>query len=152
MDARTLADHIIKTLDGVDALEVNGDWFMFYDARDGTPVDQRMPFVTIVTSDAHDQASDLTSRGAYRLNIGVSRETYEARFGPPPPGPLQAEPIDTGHDYTQLDILMPHPVYSPLNWVCVVSPSNTTVEAITPLLQEAHRIAAERHIRRDARQ
>ena len=152
MDARTLADHITQHIVGVHALEANGDWFLYYDPQDGTPVDQRMPFATIVTSDAHDQASDLTSRNAFRLNIGVARDTYEARFGAPPRGPITADPIDTGHDYTELDTLMPHPIYAPLNWVCVVSPSDATVEALTPLLVEAHDIASGRHARREARE
>ncbi len=152
MDARALANHIAQTIEGIHTLEANGDWFLYYDPRDGTAVDQRMPFATIVTSDAHDQASNLTSRNTHRLNIGVSRETYEASFGPPPRGPITADPIDTGHDYTQLDVLMPHPIYAPLNWVCVVSPSIETVEAITPLLIEAHEIASGRYERRTSRE
>lgn len=135
----------IRSLEGVSVLEVNGDAFCFVG---DAPEDQRMPFATLVSSDAHDSASNLSRPGAFRLNIGVSRETYEARFGPPPPGPLQADPIDTGHDYTRIDVLMPHPIYSPLNWVCVVNPSEATFEALQPLLTEAHAIAGGRHERR----
>ncbi len=148
MDEATVAQQIRARLDGVETVEVNGDTFFFVG---DAPADQRMPFATLVTSDAHDQASDLNRPGVYRLNIGVERATYEAQFGALPPGPLTADPVDTGHDYRQLDRLMPHPIYSPLGWISVLNPSHVTFEAIWPLLQEAHAVALDRRSRRESR-
>ena len=148
MDSAELARSIQGSFEGVEVLEADGDTFFFVGDQ---PADQRMPFATIVTSDAHDRASDLDRQGVFRLNIGVSREAYEARFGPPPPGPLTAEPVDTGHDYAVLDAFMPHPIYASLNWVCVLNPSEATLEAVRPLLEEAHGIAAARRSRRETR-
>lgn len=149
MDPTAIVSAICESFEDVSVTEANGDAFFFVG---DSPADQRMPFATLVGSDAHDRASDLSSRGAFRLNIGVSRETYEARFGPPPAGPIQADPIDTGHDYTRIDVLMPHPIYSPLHWVCVVNPSVATFEALQPLLEEGHAIAGGRRERRAGRE
>ena len=148
MDPAEIARSIQAAFEGVEVLQASGDTFFFVGDQ---PADQRMPFATIVTSNAHDRASDLDRPGVFRVNIGISRESYEARFGPPPPGPITAEPLDTGHDYTALDVLMPHPIYASLNWVCVLNPGGPTREALQPLLTEAHGIALARRERREAR-
>lgn len=149
MEAADVARTIIEALAPVEVVEASGDWYCFVGAE---PADQRMPFATIVTSNAHDRASDLDRPGVFRLNIGVPREAYEARFGPPPSGPITAEPVDTGHDYTARDVLMPHPIYASLGWVCIVSPKEATLEALRPLLADAHRIALKRQRRRESRE
>ena len=68
----------------------------------------------------------------FRLNIGVSKKTYEGLFG-------------EGHyDFAALDQLMPHPVYGTNHWVCVLNPSEPTFKKLKPLLAEAYDIAAQR--------
>src|SRR5262249_21474905 len=70
----------------------------------------RMPFATIVTKDYgdFDRASNLNRPGVFRLNIGVSKETYRSLFGPQPPPPGASGVVDTGHDFTAVDQIMPH--------------------------------------------
>lgn len=125
-------------------VEAHAAHFFFFDPEYGQEVDQRLPFATVVTDDAHDPASNLSRPGTYRLNIGVTRETYGRLFGPPPPASREMPVVETGHDYTRLDQLMPHPVYAPLAWVCVLNPSEATFRAVQPLLDEAHAVAARR--------
>lgn len=55
-------------------------------------------FATIVTTDEHDTASNLSRPGFFRLNIGVSRGTFERVAG------AAAEP-----DSTASDRFFPHP-------------------------------------------
>ncbi len=99
-----------------------------------------------------DRASHLDRPGVFRLNIGVGKDTYRSLFGPQPPPPGEAGVVDTGHDFTILDQLLPHPVYAPQSWVCVVSPSAATFQTVVqPLLAEAHDRAVSRHARRAAR-
>jgi hypothetical protein len=43
---------------------------------------------------------------------------------------------------------MPHPVYAPQGWVCVLNPSAETFERVKPLLREAYEIAVARVARR----
>ena len=95
-------------------------------------------FATIVTTDEHDmgEPSNLSARpDVYRLNIGVSRETFDRLVGD-----------TTDPDYAALDRLLPHPVYAQQHWISILNPSEATFEVIVkPLLTEAHdRIARTR--------
>ena len=86
-------------------------------------------FATIVTTDEHDQASNLSRPGVFRLNVGtLSRETFARLVG------HVADP-----DYTELDRVMPHPVYARQRWVSILNPSHRSFEEICkPLLAETH--------------
>jgi hypothetical protein len=146
-DEAAIIRTITETLGGVDVQMLDDDAFFFYAPGHGLPVDRRLPFATLVTSDKHDRASNLHRPGVFRLNVGVSAETFRSLFGELPPskgGPY--EPI-TGYDFTVLDTLLPHPVYGRLHWLCVLSPSPETFERVRGLLAEAHEIAAERYAR-----
>ncbi len=91
-------------------------------------------FATIVTTDEHDTASDLSRPGRFRLNIGVSGPTFARLVG---------DAVDP--DFTASDSLLPHPVYAKQHWVSIVNPTAATLEAVVlPLLDEAHeRLAAQ---------
>jgi hypothetical protein len=85
-----------------------------------------------------DCASNLNRPDVFRLNIGVSKETYRRLFGPPPSPASPSGVVETGHDFTTLDQIMPHPVYAPQSWVCVLNPSETTFQqSVQPLLADA---------------
>src|SRR5262249_39633037 len=116
--------------------------------RRSLPVERRQPFATIVDSDDFDQASDLQRPGVFRLNLGIGRGSYRARFGEPPAWPSDGGVVRTGHDFTVLDQLLPHPVYAPLGWVCVLNPSETTFEELQGLLGEAYALAVRSYSRR----
>jgi hypothetical protein len=47
--------------------------------------------------------------------------------------------VDTGHDFTELDRLMPHPIYAWMAWVQVLNPSVSTFVQILSLMDEAYR-------------
>jgi hypothetical protein len=109
-----------------------------------------MPFATLGTADTEgDRASHLDRPSVFRLNVGVSRETYGRLFGSHPTPPGAAAVVETGHDFTALDVLILHPVYATQSWVCVLNPGAATWEPMRLLFEEAHRRAAERHVRRD---
>lgn len=138
MDEASLIQYIVDTFDGVDVVEAPGATFFFYDPGREEPPDRRFPFATIVSNDNFDRASNLNRPSVFRLNVGVSRDTYRSLFGPKPPRPGPDGVVDTGHDFTALDQLLPHPVYAPQSWVCVLNPSAETFEAVRPLLAEAY--------------
>ncbi|GAA4910090.1 hypothetical protein EV188_10188 [Actinomycetospora succinea] len=113
-------------------IEADGDVYAICDP-DGTYEERpRHGFATIVTSDAHDTASDLDRPGVYRLNLGLPRERAE-------------EVVDASaeHDLTALDVLMPHPVYGAYGFVCVLNPDRTWPQ-VQGLIDEAHAHAAAR--------
>ena len=85
-------------------------------------------FATIVETDENDDASNLSARGAFRLNIGVLPKTFKSIVDP-----------SVSYDYTAEDVLMPHPVYAAQRWICIVNPSRATFDdKVKPLLDEAY--------------
>jgi hypothetical protein len=128
----------VERLPGVIATTGAGDWYFFYDPDGVTVPERRFPFCTIVTGDRYDGASRLDrDEATYRLNLGISRDSYEAHFGPAPRQAAGREVIDTGADYTATDTLLPHPYYAPLHWVCVVNPGEGTRAELSRLLGES---------------
>jgi hypothetical protein len=155
VDEVSITQYIADTFAGVDVVhpEVSGGpeiaWghtCFIYDPNRNLEPKHQFPFATIVSKDHgdFDRASNLNRPGVFRLNIGIRKETYRSLFGPPPPpGPTGV--VNTGHDFTALDQIMPHPVYAPQAWVCVLNPSEATFQAVRPLLAEAYDVAVGRH-------
>ena len=136
-----------------------GDSFFYVNPGHAALPEGAFPFATIVTKDytGFDEASQLNRPGIFRLNIGLSRDTYHRLF-PDADADANANadgatdaPVETnatapaGHDFTALDRLMPHPLYGPQHWVCVLNPSRATFESLQPLLSEAYQRAITRH-------
>jgi hypothetical protein len=152
MDEASITQYITDTFDGVDVVVGSGNTFFFYDPARKLPPERRMPFATFVTNDNYDRASHLSRPSVFRLNLGVSKDTYRSLFGPQPSPPGAAGVVDTGHDFTALDQILPHPVYAHLSWVCVLNPSDATFrEVVRPLLAEAYDLAAGKYAKRAAR-
>jgi len=161
MNQHAIIDHIRRRLEGVDVVTATpesgapelawGDTFFIYDPDRVLIGRQQFPFATIVTKDYgdFDRASDLDREGVFRLNIGLSERAYDSVFSPVGPEHLAGG----GRDFTVMDTLMPHPVYAPQRWVCILNPSADTFERdVWPLLVDAHAAAAARYRRRGDRQ
>ncbi|MEU4782586.1 DUF6194 family protein [Micromonospora sp. NPDC023633] len=138
MDVGDMKRYIRETFDGVDILEANEDTFYIYDPGRDLPAERQLPFATIVTGDHYDDASALDRPGAWRLNIGLTRSAYGALFA-------QRHGSDGGVDHTVPDTVLPHPVYAPQHWVCVVNPGEATLDTVRQLLAEAYDFAARKH-------
>ncbi len=146
MDEIAITRYITDTFANVETATTQGYTFFFYGS------DHKLPFATLATQDNDfDRASNLNRESVFRLNIGVSKDTYRSLFGPPPSPPGPTGVVDTGHDFSTLDQLLPHPVYAPQSWVCVLNPSVETFQAVKPLLAEAYDLAARRHAKREGR-
>ncbi len=137
---------VVRPTDGPGA----GDTFFYYAPQHDLDMTSQLPFATIVVKDYgdFDNLSQLDRPGVFRLNIGVSRDTFRALFGYAP-GEKGSE--GASYDFAALDQLMPHPVYAPQSYVCVLNPSPETFETINPLLAEAYSLSADRHARKQAR-
>lgn len=130
----SLVDLITSRYPGTIVAEAMHAWFFSLN-------DQAWPnFATIVTTDEHDDASDLFRPGTFRLNIGVSGATFDRLVGDASDAADAAAP-----DHTAADVLLPHPVYAAQHWVSIVNPSAERLERdLLPLLDEAHaRLAAQ---------
>jgi Family of unknown function (DUF6194) len=123
--------YITETWPETDVVQAMNAWFFSLDPEKHWP-----NFATVVTTDEHDEASNLSRHGVFRLNMGVDRETFER---------VAAE-AGENPDYTAFDRVLPHPVYAAQRWICIVNPSETTFrDVVVPLLAVAHdRLAAQR--------
>jgi hypothetical protein len=151
MDQDAIIQYVTDTFTGVEVLRPTdgpgaGDTFFIYDPQQNIEPKRQFPFATIVTKDYgdFDNSSQLNRPDVYRLNIGVSRDTFRALLGYPP---SEAGTKSAEYDFAALDRLMPHPAYATQAFVCVLNPSPETFEAIKPLLAEAYSRAATRHAR-----
>jgi Family of unknown function (DUF6194) len=143
MDRESITRYITETFEGVDVVVVAGDTFFFHDRLDPS---RRVPFATIVTRDQeHDRASNLDRPSVFRLNIGISKQTFRSFFG------AESSSADGGggaggrYDFAALDRLLPHPVFGGMNWVCVLNPSASTFQSLRPLLAEAYGLSVRRY-------
>lgn len=139
MDEQAVARYIIDTFPDVETTDAFGYIFFFY--RD----DHMLPFVTIATTDnEHDRVSQLARPGVFRVNIGVSKQTFQKLFG------TDGRRVED-YDFSVLDTLMPHPEYAAQSFICVLNPGATTGPLLSPLLAEAYERAVQRYNRRDQR-
>jgi hypothetical protein len=137
MNESFITTYITTTFPDVETAENFGYTFFFYRS------DHMLPFATLAAADnEYDRVSNLDRPGVYRLNLGVSRETFQALFG--------AAKVDvSAHDYTALDVVMPHPDYSPQHFICILAPSAATWEQqVRAWLAEAYALAVRRFNRR----
>jgi hypothetical protein len=128
---RYLTDHF----PGTRLVEANGDAFAIHDPDGDLPPERQIPWATVVTTDMYtpdgepwDVASRLDRPGVFRLNIGLPRAAYR-----------ELDPADG--DLDALDVLLPHPEYGTLGWVCVLNPDRTW-PTVVGLLDQAYGFAA----------
>ena len=141
----------IESLEGVLALKPQpgdgtpeiawGDAFFYY-APDGV-VPQTQPFATIVTKDyPDDTTSRLNREGAFRVNVAAGAMQFR-RWTGREPRQLTGAPIDPVDD-----VVLAHPVYGELGWLCVTNPGPHSSESLRDLLRTAHAAARARYERR----
>jgi hypothetical protein len=133
MNELEVKDYIMKTFPEVEMLNNYGYDMFFYKS------DRKLSFATLISSDyEYDNVSNLNRPGVFRLNIGVSKQTFQSLFG-------KDEVNRKDYDFTVLDEIMPHPEYAQYHFICVLSPGDKTFEKIRSLLAEAYDIAARRY-------
>ncbi|GAB6940436.1 hypothetical protein JCM11754A_39630 [Isoptericola variabilis] len=114
-----------------------GDAFFYY-APDGQVPTTVQPYGTVVTKNYPDDTScDLDRPGRWRVNAHVGRERARGLVGG-----------EVAWGDVEADVLLPHPVYGELGWVCVVNPADRTTPQVLDLLREAHDDARRRYERR----
>lgn len=136
--------YLLEQFPGVVALHSWGETAFFFNP--GLTRPRGVYFVTLKDKDGpHDKASQLNRAGVYRLNIGLTREHYQQLFGALPARPPKAGVVSTGHDFSALDVITPHPVYGWMGWISVINPGETTFARLQPLLHAAYQQAAARY-------
>ncbi|MEO0487034.1 MAG: DUF6194 family protein [Pseudomonadota bacterium] len=122
----TIIEHLLSRFDGTTVVAAWGERSVFYNP--GNQLPRGVYFATVKEKDGdNDRASRLGRAGAFRLNLGTSKPLFLARFGPPPARPGKGGVIAGPWDFTQYDVLTPHPVYGWMSWVAVLNPSPQTL-------------------------
>lgn len=142
-----IAEYILDHYVGLVAVDAWGEQSFFYNP------DGRLPrgvyFATLKDKDGdNDKASKLDRDGVFRLNFGVSKPSFERVLGERPVRPSAGGVVDTGHDFTQLNTLLPHPVYAWMSWVCILNPDEAMFRGLVPLLNESYDLVVKKYAKR----
>tara|TARA_B110000879_G_C10924106_1_gene413305 strand:+ start:141 stop:605 length:465 start_codon:yes stop_codon:yes gene_type:complete len=132
--------HILSTYTDVVVKNAWGETSFFYNP------DNRLPrgvyFATIKIKDGeNDSSSELDRPNIFRLSIGVGNDYYELLFGSKPSRPAKGETVGMGIDFSEVDILMPHPVYAWMGWVSILSPLKDKSPALNEYIKAAYQSA-----------
>ena len=125
----------IAGLPDVEQSEAFGYQFFFVGSE------RMLPFATIASNDnEYDNKSNLDREGVYRVNIGVSKETFDRLVG-------DISVADC--DFSQLNAFLPHPDYAKQHFLCILAPTGDQLRRTQALLEEAHAIALRRQERKE---
>ncbi len=124
MTPAELLRHLLTKFPLIESVSSQENTFLFFGSE------RNFPIATLVTNDEYDRHSNLGRPDIYRLNIGASRETFQELF------PNFAD--DDFLDYTEIDVVLPHPVYGKMNWICVLNPGPESLAVTERVLSEAY--------------
>ncbi len=147
MRIEDIIDYVLSTYDGLVVDRNWGERGLFYNPHRTLP--KGVYLLTFKERDgANDSASNVNREGVFRLNLGISKETFREMFGSMPSRPPAGQHIAGPWDFQALDVITPHPVYGWMAWTAVLSPSVKTFEALKPLIGEGYELAVQRFRRR----
>jgi hypothetical protein len=123
-------ERFVRSLENVQRSADMGYIFYFYGDN------HMVPFTTIAEhSNKYEEVSKLDREGVFRVNIGVSKATFDSLF---------PEVNEQTIDYTALDIFMPHPHYAKQFFICIINPSDKNAEQLKKYITEAHAVMKDR--------
>lgn len=93
----------------------------------------------------NDRSSDLNRENIYRVNLGIRKNTFINMFGAVPKRPDKGGIVDMPYDFTEINNIIPHPVYAWMGWICVLNPTEMIFEELKPFIQEAYKYAREKY-------
>ena len=138
MEAENVVEYLLKNYEGIVRGKEWGETALFYNP--GKALARGTYFVFIKENDTkNDIVSDLNRKGVYRINMGVSKETFLSMFEKLPEKPQKGEIVKMGYDFQEFDKIMPHLSYGWAGWICILNPSKVTFEKkLKPLIDEAY--------------
>ena len=147
MQIDEIVDDLLNRFDHLVVKKTWGETSLFFNPNGASA--HGSYFVTMKDSDGeNDKASNLDRDGIFRISFGISINSYEALFGPKPPRPLKGGVVETGHDFAQTNLLMPHPIYAWMNWLQVLNPSQEIWNSNQILIQESYGLSKARFEKR----
>ena len=133
MNANNLEQWILGNYQDVIVTDAFRERSFFYNPDGSLP--KGIYFATIKESDGpNDKASNLDREGIYRLSLGVGKKQYQQLFGDIPKRPAKGEIVELDFDFSTTGILMPHPIYAWLGWICINNPDSENLDLLKHLL------------------
>lgn len=140
MHIQDIEHYILENFDDIVPLESWGEKSFFLNP--GGQLKRGTYFATIKEKDGdNDRASHLSRSGIFRLNIGVSKQCYLSLFQKLPQRSAKGQSILWEGDFTEIDKLLPHPIYAWMGWICVLNPSAQTFTLCQSYLEDAYQKA-----------
>jgi len=150
MQQQEVFDWCLQNLDGTVFTKNWGEYGIFYNP-DNT-LKKGVYVLTIKEKDGeNDNASNCSRDGVFGVNVGIRKTTFIEMFSHIPKRPAASCRVDMDYDFTELDKIMPHPVYAWMGWIRVLNPSKETFEKLKPLIQESYTYAQEKFKKRKGR-
>ena len=147
MEPKQILNWCLGHLEGAILVNSWGETGVFYNP--GHVLKRGIYVLTVKEKDGdNDRASQLDQDGVYRVNLGLRKKTYVSLFGPTPRRPPKGGTVEMDVDFTRTDILLPHPVYAWMSWMCVLTPSEGTFKKLKPLIFESYEYAKEKFSKR----
>lgn len=138
-----LYHHLLSNFKDLVAIQSWGEDALFYNPGGKKP--RGIYFCTFKEKDGpNDKASELNRGGIYRFNVGISKQDYTLMFGSVPKRPSKGGVIETGHDFRQINVITPHPVYGWMHWISVLNPSKKTIETLSPIIERSYQLAVKK--------
>lgn len=143
-DSYVISNYLLSTFEDIILLNAWGENSFFYNPSNASP--RGTYFCTIKEKDGdNDKASELYRSNIFRFNFGVSKKTFADLFGNIPKRPAKGSVIDYDCDFSQVDILQPHPIYGWMCWVAILNPTKETFDELKILLEESYRLVLMKH-------
>lgn len=147
MKPEEIINYCLDNLEGCILVESWGEKGIFYNP--GNVLKRGVYVLTIKEKDGdNDKGSKLDREGIYRLNVGVRKNTFIRLFSAVPKRPQAGKIVDMDYDFSEVDKILPHPVYAWMGWICVLNPSNNTFEEVKLYIKEAYEYAKEKFAKR----
>ncbi|GFI61680.1 hypothetical protein IMSAG049_00841 [Clostridiales bacterium] len=147
MEYQDILNYCLNIFDGAVLINSWGEKGIFYNPKN--VLKRGVYILTIKEKDGNnDKGSNLNRENIYRVNIGLRKQTFLNLFGYLPKRPPAGGIVDMDFDFTELNKIMPHPVYAWMGWISILNPSRETFESIKPFIKEAYEFAQEKFKKR----
>ena len=147
MTPDAILKYCLENLDGTILVNSWGERGIFYNPAG--KLKRGIYVLTVKEKDGdNDKSSKLDRKDVYRMNLGIRKNSFSKIFGPLPKRPAKGCTVDMNCDFSSINVLLPHPVYAWMGWICVLNPSSQCFEELKPLIQEAYEYAKAKYKKR----
>jgi hypothetical protein len=141
---KDLSEYILSNFEDVYEIDSWGEKSYFYNPGKVKP--RGSYFCTMKEKDGdNDKASGLDREDVFRFNFGVSKEVFKELFSEIPARPGKGGIIEGLYNFTEIDILTPHPIYGWMCWIAILNPSQESFNSLQSLLKESYGRIKKKH-------